>query len=77
MLDPTKSWLHVVAWLSLVVGLLVFLMDTRSTGEAPEAFKLMVSTDFASIAGAALAVVAATVLVVLHLEDFRRMLNHR
>lgn len=77
MLDPTKSWLHVVAWMSLVVGLLVFLMDTRSTGEAPEAFKLMVSTDFFSIAGAALAVVAACVLVVLHLADFKRILKHR
>jgi hypothetical protein len=77
MLEQTRTGFQVAAWVSFVVGLLVFLIETRSTGAAPETFKLTVSLNIVSIGGASLALIAAIALVVLYFGDLKRMLIHR
>ncbi len=77
MLEQRRTGFQVAAWMSFVVGLLFFLFETRSTGEAPETFKLAVPLNMVSIGGATLAIVAAIVLMILYFGDIKRMLIHR
>jgi hypothetical protein len=77
MLGQTRQWMDVTAWVALVIGLMLFLMETHSTGEALEVLTLKVLPNAISVTGVALAVAAIVALVVLHLGDLRRMLKHR
>ena len=74
MSESKRVILRVVAFVCFVLGL--FLFETRSTGEAPETFKLIVSSNPLAIVGAALAALAVAGLVVLYLWERRRHLEH-
>jgi len=65
-----------VAFVCFVLGLMLFLFETRSTGEALERFKLIVSGDPLAIVGAAIATVAFATLTVLFLWERKRHLEH-
>jgi hypothetical protein len=45
---------------------MLFLNETRSTGEAPERFKLFISTSTVSIMGATLVLIALVMLAVVY-----------
>jgi len=74
MSESKRVILRVVAFVCFVLGL--FLFETRSTGEAPETFKLIVSSNPLAIVGAELAALAVAGLVVLYLWERRRHLEH-
>jgi len=59
-----------------ILGVMLFLFGTRSTGEALERFKLFVWSDLAAIAGAAFSVLAVVALIGLFLWERRRHLEH-
>lgn len=69
MRETTRTWVQGVAVVCFVVGMMVFLNETRSTGEALQTFKLIISTSTLSIIGAALALVAAVMFGVLFLLE--------
>lgn len=77
MSESTRTVLQVTAGVCFVLGLLLFLNETRSTGVAPETFKLTVSTSAASIVGGAVAVLAAVAMVVLYFSGRKKILRHR
>ncbi len=77
MSESTRTVLQVAAGVCFVLGLLLFLNETRSTGVAPETFKLIVSTSAASIVGGAVAVLAAAAMVLLYFLERKRTLKHR
>ena len=66
MSDSRKAALRIVGSVVFVLGLLLFLAETRSTGESLETFKLFVSSDVASIVGGAVAMLAAAELIFLY-----------
>jgi uncharacterized membrane-anchored protein len=68
--------LRVAAFAFFVLGLMLFLFETRSTGEAPETFKLIVSSNPLAVVGAALAALAIAGLVILYFWERRRHLEH-
>lgn len=74
MREPTRIWLQVTAVVCFVVGLMLFLNETRSTGEAPQTFKLIISTSTLSIIGVALVLVGAAAFGVLYLVGRKRAL---
>lgn len=77
MSDSTRTGLQIAVGVCFVLGLMLFLNETRSTGEAPETFKLIVSTSAASIVGGAVAVLAAIAMVVLYFLERKKNLKHR
>ena len=77
MTEPMRAGLQGAALLFFIAGLLLFLNETRSTGEAPETFQLILSSNPASIVGAVLAVIAAAALVLLYLSGRKGTLKHR
>ncbi len=60
-----------------ILGLLLFLSDVHSTGEAPQRFDITISWSAVSVAGALLIVVAAIGAVVLYLSERRRENQYR
>ena len=76
MTESRRSGLQIAAWVCLVVGLMLFLIETRSTGEALENFKLIVSASAVSIVGASVAVLAAAALAALYFLGQKRNLKH-
>jgi ABC-type xylose transport system permease subunit len=76
MSESKRVILRVAAFACFVLGLMLFLFETRSTGEAPQTFKLMVSSNPLAIVGAAVAAIAVTALVVLYLWERKRHLEH-
>ncbi len=76
MSESNRVILRVVAFVCFVLGLMLFLFQTQSTGEAPQTFKLIVSGNPLAIVGAAVAAIAATVLVALYLWERKRHLEH-
>jgi hypothetical protein len=77
MSESKRTWLQIAAAMCFVFGLMLFLKETRSTGEALEVFKLIVSLSTISIVGIALAVVAAAMLIVLYVGGRKETLKHR
>jgi hypothetical protein len=76
MSESRNTVLRVAASICFVIGLIVFLSATRSAGEAPETFRLSVLAGSEPIIGAAIALLAATVLVVLLIWERRRIPKH-
>ena len=76
MSDSRKVALQVVGSVVFVLGLLLFLIETRSTGESLETFKLILSPNALSIVGAAVAVLALAELVFLHFWERHRTTKH-
>jgi hypothetical protein len=74
MSESKRVFLRVAAFSSFVLGLMLFLFNTRSTGEAPETFKLVVSANPPAIVGAAVAAIAT--LGILYLWERKRHLGH-
>lgn len=66
MRESTKIRVQGVAVVCFIVGLMLFLNETRSTGEAPERFKLFISTSTVSIMGATLVLIALVMLAVVY-----------
>ncbi|MEK7250759.1 MAG: hypothetical protein AAB209_10100 [Bacteroidota bacterium] len=75
MSESKRVILRVVAFVCFVLGLMLFLFETRSTGEAPQTFKLIVSSNPLAIVGAAIAALAVATLVVLYLWERKRLLE--
>lgn len=76
MSESKRVVLRVVAFAFFVLGLMLFLFETRSTGEAPQTFKVMVSANALSIIGATIAALAVAVLIGLYLWERKRHLEH-
>ena len=76
MSESKRVIVRVVAFVCFVLGLMLFLVETRSTGEALETFKLTVSSNPLAIVGAAIAALAVAVLVALYLWERKRHLGH-
>jgi hypothetical protein len=76
MSESKRVFLRVAAFSSFVLGLMLFLFNTRSTGEAPETFKLVVSANPPAIVGAAVAALAIATLGILYLWERKRHLGH-
>lgn len=76
MSELKRVVLRVAAFAFFVLGLMLFLFETRSTGEAPETFKLIVSSNPLAVVGAALAALAIAGLVILYFWERRRHLEH-
>jgi hypothetical protein len=76
MSESKRVVLRVAAFALFVLGLMLFLFDTRSTGEAPETFKLIVSANPPAIVGAVIAALAMATLGVLYLWEWKRHLGH-
>lgn len=72
MRDSMKEGLRIAGSALFVLGLLLFLIETRSRGVSLESFTLTLSSDAASIIGAAAALLAAAGLLILHLRDRRK-----
>lgn len=58
-----KLFLQVMAALSFVVGLLLFLTQTRPGGEAPEALRLSFETGAVFVVGLSLIAISAALLI--------------
>ena len=76
MSDSKRTALQIVGSIVFVLGLLLFLAGTRSSGESLETFKLILSPNTASIVGAVAAVLAAAELVSLHFWGRKRTTKH-
>ena len=76
MNESRKVVLQVTASIGFVIGLIAFLIDTRSTGEALETFRLSVLSGVVPIAGAAIALLAVVFIVVLFVWEHRRVPKH-
>ncbi len=76
MSESKRVVLRVAAFVLFILGLMLFLFETRSTGEALERFKLIVSGNPLAIVGAAIAMLAMATLVVLYLWERKRHLEH-
>lgn len=59
-----------------VLGLLFFLSETQSTGEALQRFKLVVSESTLAIGGITLMVLAVAALAILFMWEHKRHLGH-
>ena len=76
MTESRRNGLQIAAWVSFVVGLMLFLVQAGSTGQALENFKLSVSSSALSIVGASVALLAAIALAVLHFLGRKNRLKH-
>ena len=76
MSESKRDGLRVTAFVCLALGVMLFLLEARSTGEAPETFKLLLSSNPLAIVGAALAILAVAALVALSLWEQKRHLKH-
>ena len=76
MIETRRSDLQITAGACFVVGLVLFLLDARSTGQALGNFRLIVSTSAVSFVGASVAVLAVLALVVLYFLGRKKGLKH-
>ncbi len=76
MNESKRVILRVAAIVCFVLGLLLFLFETQSSGEAPERFGVTVSIGPAAIGGAAAMILAVATLVILYLWEWRKHLKH-
>ena len=72
MSDSRKAALRIAGSVVFVLGLLLFLVETRSTGQSVENLTVVLSPGAPSIIGAAMAVFAVAELVVLHFLGRRK-----
>jgi len=77
MKESTKLFLGVTYGMSFVVGLILFLTGTSSTGESIERFNLNIVWRTDSIVGTILGVVALVALVVLYFPELKKILKHK
>lgn len=75
MKESTKDILGVTYGICFIIGLLLFLSETHSTGEALQRFNLIVFWSIISITGIALIVGALIALVVLYFPELKKILN--
>lgn len=66
MTESSSNRIEVTAWLSFAVGLIVFLIETRFTGEALERFGLRFSSSTLPIIGGSLMIVSVGVLALMY-----------
>ena len=76
MTNSKRNIADVGAWLFLGAGVLCFLSATRSSGEALERFKLIVSSGAVSLLSLGLMALGMVALIVLHFGQIRRTLRH-
>ena len=76
MNESKRVVLRVAAFVCFVLGLLLFLFETQSTGEAPERFRLTVSMNPLAIGGATAMFLALATLVILYLWEWKKHLRH-
>ena len=76
MNDTKRTTLQVVCSVALALGLMSMLAETRSTGEALETFKLILSSNAVSAVGAGVAVLAVVGFAVLHFWERKGTPKH-
>jgi len=76
MNESKRVVLRVVLFSSFVLGLMLFLLETRSAGEAPERFSLFVASGPVTFASASIMVLALGAWVGLYLWERKRHLRH-
>lgn len=76
MNDTKRAALQVLCSVALVLGLMSLLAETRSTGEALETFKLMISSNAVVAVGAGVTVLAVVGFIVLHFWEHKRTTKH-
>jgi FtsH-binding integral membrane protein len=77
MRESTKTGLGGTFVMCFVIGLILFLLETRHTGEALERFNLVVLWSTISIVGIVLGVVALAALVVLYFPELKKTLKRK
>lgn len=77
MKESTKTGFGVTFFMCFVIGLILFLLETRHTGEALERFNLIVLWSTISIVGIILGVAALAALVVLYFPELKKTLKHK
>jgi len=75
MTGSTRLGIQITSWILLVAGLVMFLWETRSAGEALETFKLSISLSTVAIAGAVVVVLSVIALVALYVSGKRKNLQ--
>ncbi len=76
MMESNRIAVRISAFVCFVIGLMLFLIDTRYAGDVPQNFKLVIASAPLAIVGAALALLALTTLVLLHRWEHKRHLEH-
>lgn len=76
MKESTKRDFGVTCVISFVIGLSLFLSETRSTGGAIERFNLIVQWSTIQIVGIILEVAALIALMVLYFPELKKNLKH-
>ncbi len=76
MNESKRIVLRVVLFTCFILGLFLFLSETRSTGEAPEHFTLVVLPDPLAIGGVAIMALALVSWGSLYLWERKRHLKH-
>ncbi len=76
MNDTKRAALHVLCAIALVFGVMSLLAETRSTGEALETFKLMISSNAVVDVGAGVTLLAVVGFVLLHFWEHKRTTKH-
>jgi hypothetical protein len=76
MNESKRVALRVALFACFILGLFLFLFETQSTGEAPERFTLVVSSDPLAIGGAVVMVLALASWASLYLWERKRHLSH-
>lgn len=77
MKESTKTGLGGTFVVCFVIGLMLFLLETRSTGEALERFNLFIIWSTVSIVGIILAGVSLVVLVVLYFSELKKKFKNK
>ncbi|HLG32525.1 MAG TPA: hypothetical protein VI362_05765 [Ignavibacteriaceae bacterium] len=77
MKESTKNGLGVTFGMCFVIGLILFLTETRTTGEALERFNLAVLSSTISTVGIILGVAALVGLVVLYFPELKKTLKYK
>jgi O-antigen ligase len=77
MKESTKDCLGVTFGMCFVIGLIIFLTETRSTGEALQRLNVIVLWSTVSIVGIILGVVALVALVILYFPELKKTLKRK
>lgn len=76
MNEPKRTALRALCSVALVLGLMSLLAETRSTGEALETFKMMLSSNVISAVGAGVIVLALVGFGLLHFWERKGTTKH-
>lgn len=77
MKESTKNALGGTFVMCFVIGLLLFLTETRHTGEALERFNLIILWNTISIVGIVLGAVGLAALVILYFSNLKKALKRK